>query len=336
VLVLLTGALLYTKGRAEIPTGMKPSGALKEMMDSAALSTDPRTIVSPGSEAGEAGKHYRSLAAAVAGQAKDYDTARRSLLDAARSGLSQAGRASLLQKQQAAASSMAPALSDLIAGAKCKDGNLFAGNPAEVVNYTPFENKPVLPTLQIVGNFALDHAATLAQANPDSSEANDLRRAVFQLGRLLYEERPNWRAYEVGLELMSGASMRLRTAATDPAEKTKLEGFARACETNLTKFRRLAQDGLYQIPMEGQIWPKTGDVMEIAQKSNEPMWRAQATLRLGVLKGIRGVSATDQAICELIIDSIAAKAEEPANVRAAAAAAKNISSAERQRTDRVY
>jgi hypothetical protein len=76
--------------------------------------------------------------------------------------------------------------------------------------------------------------------------------------------------------------------------------------------------------------------MDVAQNSKEPAWQAQALLRLGVLKGMSGVDSTNQQVAEQIIDQFVDKADAPANVRAAAKAAKNITTMERQLTNNIY
>lgn len=292
-----------TPARVSAPSGMLPMG-----MKSAALSTDPRTVVPPGTDDGDAGELYHAAAGAVKKKARKY-----------REFVAARGQAAKLD----AARPIEEDIALLVQAAACARMTLFADRPGEVVNYD--NAKPVLPELEQLGNTAVSISGLYYQSDP--AKARSYMRAAFALGRNLYEERIVFEEYRIGLALMSNANGMLAqygTDADDAARVKGLDGFQIVVDGQLQNVQPL-WGAISGITADGQASPYNGDLFLFARESDEPLWRVESLLKLGRLRYTAGVGYGDQAGAARLLKQTAKRADVPPAVRAAAAAGRDLS-----------
>ncbi|HEX8913782.1 MAG TPA: hypothetical protein VF796_15585 [Humisphaera sp.] len=331
VLLVATGTLLFLRGRPQVyaPTS---TGQLKVFMKKADLSTDPVSLVPKGTDPGDGGAQYLAFASGYdKAKFKTWNDLYARAADPDQSKPQAAKDAAKKAADKLATSGNFDGMfGPLIAGSKSSSASIFTANPTHLINYRGEENKMVLPELVAGGMAALQYASALKPTNPQ--RARDLQVAVFQLGRALYQERVSWKEYEAGLKLMGEAAFRM--ALLPPAQAVgdaaALKSFTEECNGRLSEYREQVQVAFYSVLSGNEMWKLTGDVIEVATKSPEPMWQVQALMRLGVIKTLSQVSALDQEHISNLLTQTAARTDLPANVKAAATNADKITTAERQ------
>lgn len=305
IIAALTSGLIYWKGR---PEGISaPTGTLKLAMTSAALKVDPKSIVPPGTRDEDGGQYYRQAANDVVSKAKTYEKFQKAQGPAKRK------MAAELQGE----------IDLLVKAAGCSKLTLSAANPKELVSYA--NAKPLLPDLQLLGNTTVNVAAFFlapGTTTKDPKKGRQYLEAVFHLGRCLYEERLSFDEFRIGLELMANAAGRLQAyKAIDTSQNDAFTSFLSGCTAEPYITTWLVVSG---IPEEGKMAAAPGDIFRLAQESGEPMWRAEATLKLGRMYWMKGVRYGDQQGAKRIVEMLSAKTDLPPNVKAAAAAAQDI------------
>jgi hypothetical protein len=315
VIVVFTAAIIIIGG---VPGAMtKPTKQLPAALQPVTLATDPNAVLPQGTESGNAGDFYRQAAAAYK-QDKRLFTA---FLTANKDGKHPE------QKIEAAAA-LEPTLDLLVKARNCKKMDLFASKPEEVVNYEPFDAKPVLPELQQLGTVANGVAANyLAKGNAEMGK--QYAEAAFVMGRNLYNERVCFDEYRIGAEAMSNATAALANPnfgayGKDPTVTGQLsklggdiDGYNRKSYTVMKAITR--------IPAENEAdLPYAGDMFDIALHGQDPMWRAEALLKVGRMQYMDKVQAADQKGARRMLEQVAADPSAPKNVRAAAEAGRTL------------
>lgn len=305
-ILLFTGWLIYSQGTA--PSVSAPTRTLKVGMMSAALKTEPRSILPPGGGDADAGDAYREAAAWVKANKRKLEVIEKGGLNPA--------------AMSAAFAELEEGLDLLVKGAQAPKMNLFAKDPKEVVNYE--NTKPLLDELNRLGKAAGQVAASYYGKDGDGKDPAKAKRyaeAAFHLGRNLYEERQAFAEYQVGHDVMTNAAgiMAKRTHKDSPkaAELAALSG-----ET--LKHVEVLWTAISGIPNDGKTIPFPGDVIDIAQNSPEPMWQTEALLKLGRMRWMKGVKYGDQRGAERILKAMADRPDVKANVKAAAKAGRDL------------
>jgi hypothetical protein len=218
-----------------------------------------------------------------------------------------------------APSSQTPAaLAALIDVRHHKRMELFASDYKSLISYD--SDHPRLMKLDECGEWCYKAGLSL-HVHGRSKEAEPFLEAAFALGRQLYRERLIFDEYQDGAGLMDDTARAMIQTVTKGSE----------LYDNLTEFDR--QLGEYQDNRVMPIWAvissvnqdvinrTAGDVLAFATTSEEPMWRVEATLKLGRYKYDAGtlgdqISAA-RAVRQLTLD------HDP-TVAAAAAAARDL------------
>ena len=312
VLAISTTSLIWWKGRPGDPEISQPTGALKVMLAKVSMTPEPSGVL-PATGEQDAAVFYREAAARVESKKQTYraydnDETRK-------------------PAKPASAKALQADVDLLVKAAECGRMNLFASSPGEVVNYTQYNRKPILQSLQLLSNVALDLAMEYKAKN-DYASARKYRQAVYMLGRFLYEERQAWVEYELGLRLMEDSTFMLAgIPGIEPATADQLKQINDQCTEKRKELIKLVHQSMYAIgnaQKDAVKLPMVGDVFEVATKSQEPFWQAQAVLRLGVLQRSAGVSGNDQFHCRKLLNELDARTDLKPNVKAAVAAAKTL------------
>ena len=206
-------------------------------------------------------------------------------------------------------------ISLLIDARHYKEMNLFAKDPPSVINYDSRHER--LENLAGAGKYA-NLAGLSLHLHNKNQDAKKYLEAAFALGRHLYHERLIDEEYEDGVSLMAGATAAMLQIAP---KGSKLFD-------QLTEFDkgRNDYDGKHMTPIRRAITsadPRVletyaGDVFVFAKEAKEPMWRVEATLKLGRYRFDAGTFGDQVGAVRAIHDLL--KDPDPRVVAAATAA----------------
>lgn len=314
IIIALTAGLIVWKGRPAERS--QPTGGLKVAMASAEIQPDPKAVITPGTKDQDAGDIYRQLAATVKAKSRLYDLQHGDFVRTTGA------------KKRAMIKAVEPEMDLLIEAGKSARMNLFAKNPAEIVNYA--NRKPILPELQATALTGLSVAGMWA--TPDSSKTNskpenpekarELLEGIYHLGRFLAEERVTFEEYRIGVDLMSNAAKLLaRYGGHNPAKKEEIDVFSQ--QIGLERYLPVVQV-ITMVPEETKMMSMPGDIFDVALNSKEPMWQVEAILKLGRMRFMRGVKGPDQRDANKVLNELAARTDLAPNVKAAAVAARDL------------
>ena len=304
VIAVMFGVIFYTQGTA--PTVSKSTGQLVKLATSTKLPTDPKPLVPDGSEACNAGEHYRQAIADYLASEREYDN--------------------VLRIQGAAYRQAAQQLKgvDLVLqAAKCSKMDLYASKPKDVANYE--RSRPGLDAIQMIGQIVNRLAASLAKEDP--KRAKEYAEALFLLGRRLYEERVVFLEYTVGIDLMANAAntMAKQTHADDKARAETMAEFVKNVQSYTGDNLKDLWTKVSQIEEPGKPLPVPGDIFDVATNPNvDPMWRTEAALKLGRMRWMLSVTAADQKGANRTLKQLADDPSAPLSVRTAAAAGRDL------------
>lgn len=318
VIVAFTMAIIIIGG---VPAAMtKPTKQFPAALQPVTFSTDPNAVLPPGTDDGNAGEYYRQAAAAYKADLKGKK------LFAAFQKANRDGKHP--EDKVAAGGPLEPTLDLLVKARNCKKVDLFASKPEEIVNYEPFDAKPVLPELQQLGTVASGVAAVYL-AKGDAEKGKKYAEAAFVMGRNLYNERACFDEYRIGVEAMSNATAALSNptfgayakdaGVTGPLSKLAgdIDGYNKKSFTIMKAITRIPADNEAELPF-------AGDMFDIALHGQDPMWRAEALLKVGRMQYMDKVQAADQKGAKRIAAQVADDPSAPKNVRAAAEAARTL------------
>ena len=217
------------------------------------------------------------------------------------------------------------AAEDIVAATRSHHGWLFLPHPEQVINYE--QTKPPLEALELLGRVMVDRLALLGEKAGDHDAAARYAGSAFALGQMLCTERVCYAEFDLGMQLLGKSTpllARVAEAKGDAAGAAALRDFdARRVQFVKEQIEPVARFVRTIDPKT--IGRRTGDVFELARRSDERMWRVEAILALGrvrFLAGEGGTAATQRAATRLVTE-LAASDPDPA-IRAAAAAARDL------------
>jgi hypothetical protein len=217
------------------------------------------------------------------------------------------------------------AVEKLIAASAGDNATVFADRPGEIINYD--HTKPPIEALRGLGRVLVDRLALLNQRAGNQEQAQRYAGAVFILGRRLCEERLCYAELDVGLELLGKATPLLITAAEKSGQADRAVALKAFDQQRLALVREQIEPVLRVVrSIDGDVVGRhAGDMFELARRSPERMWRAEAILALGRLRFFAGGGATasDQREATRLVTELAEKDADPI-VRAAAIAARDL------------
>ena len=296
------GLLFYFTGVP--PRISEPSGKMTYGLQPIAPLTNLATLAPYGTKDADAADSYRAAAAKRKDDRREFDKFLHS------------------KAKLADLPPIEPTLELLVAGAECSHMNLFAKKPSEVVNYD--NERPILENLKTLGAEAVSASGPVEKS--DAAKAKRWMEGALVLGRHLFEERQDFDEYSIGLGLISNAATMLS------AYEERHGGSAR-----VGQLKQLATEARGQLQKAEPLWTAIsgierlnqpldypGDMFDIAKNSKEPMWQAEALLKLGRMQHMGSVTYGDQRGAARLLKSMAERTDLPPNVKAAAVAGRDL------------
>ena len=261
LLVMVVFQPLYTASRPPLPSG--PSGVFPNLLSRVALPADPRAAV-PGmmEENCDAGDLYRRAIEEHDANPRAYEK--------------------YFKSPRTAQAEKPKAVELLTQATRCSNARLFSQTPSELLNYKA--DTPAVETIERLGRIA-NQVGLLHRLDKKPQEARRYFEAMFVLGYHLYAERVAWSEFTAGVNLMADAARglaRLETDAGNPDRAASLEHFAQVIDEY-----KLKQFELYKVVSTidtGMVGRHGGDILALARRSPERMWRGEAILAVGRMK----------------------------------------------------
>jgi hypothetical protein len=215
-----------------------------------------------------------------------------------------------------------------------KDMTLFSKDPGKVINFE--REKTPIEELRKVGD-ATATKALMLKAKKDTDGARKYAEAAFALGAKMYKERVVYEELDAGLGIMGAACGVLGGLAQDAGDKERVAQITAFVEARI-KFSEPGKSRVYDLhkitkTIDGKIsGERAGDVLAVAEKSKERMWRVEACLQLARTHRFVGDEgrAADQRYAQLLLRKIAENDPDPV-VKIAAAKARDITDDEYNR-----
>jgi len=170
---------------------------------------------------------------------------------------------------------VSPAMDLLISAAGASKGGVFAKKPSAVVRYNPDQSEALKPAEQL-GRIAIRIGLQYnAAKKPD--DAKKYLQAGFALGYAMCNERLVYHELRIGQDLMRSAALNLMTIDKEHGADFKaIDGLYRQFTEGLQKYMFL-----FNPSDERAIAKNAGDVFNLAQNSQERMYRIEAIMMLG-------------------------------------------------------
>ncbi|HXE53848.1 MAG TPA: hypothetical protein VN541_12575 [Tepidisphaeraceae bacterium] len=255
VMVLATVAWMF---KVSVPQGeSQPQGLIPGAYQAIALPMDPKLIMPPGNKECDAGQLYRQALIQFQANPRPYnDPIHASAFDL-------------------------PAVQLMVDATDCGRAEIFGAHLQQLINYNN-EQPEIDAFIKMADAASIVGMGHAVDNNPD--QAMPYFRAVFALGRRLFNERITWREMSAGLSIMSEATVGMAKLADqkhDAARADQLRRFQRETDAYRTKLQQTVASPLSN-PVESYDSKYAGDVFAIAKDSDAAqVWRVQAILHLG-------------------------------------------------------
>jgi hypothetical protein len=209
----------------------------------------------------------------------------------------------------------------LMQAAPARSGAIFYSRPRELINYQ--HDKPQLEALRVLGRVCIDRLGLLNARAGKNDEAMKCYRAGMALGWGLVAERLTYDELALGLELMAKSSAGMAKIAQPELAKGLAEFDRRRAQYVQQRVEPLVR--ITRALDANIVGTHTGDLFEIAKRSNAHMWRIEAILALGRLKYFAGTGGTkaDQINAQKFLRDLAAN-DGSEIIRIAAEAARDL------------
>ncbi len=170
---------------------------------------------------------------------------------------------------------VSPAMDLLISAVGATKSGVFAKKPAEVVMYNPDQSFALKPIEQL-GRVAI-RIGLQSNAAKKPDDAKKYLLAAFSLGYAMCSERLVYHELRIGQDLMRSAAINLGTIDKQHgAEFKSIDAQYKAFTEGLEKFRFM-----FNPSDDRAIAKNAGDVFNLAQNSQERMYRIEAIMMLG-------------------------------------------------------
>jgi hypothetical protein len=210
------------------------------------------------------------------------------------------------------------AMQQILDAAHLSSMNLFAKDPAGLIDYQ--SDHPVLDGLSKLGEEMNAVALRFKQAGKPNDARNFLT-AVYALGVNLVRERLDYDEFSHGTGLMDGALQGLQEL--EPVGSSKAQDL-QSRQDAMTNFNQQTVQPIYDVLASAdpvKIAANAGDIFRFATKSQEPMFRVEAILKLGRYR-FDSARPADQLAAPRFLRNLS---QDPnAAIRAAAQAAANL------------
>jgi len=280
IVLAVAGMLAFLEKAGGISPPSAEFAAHPAYLDKLSLPVSPRSIVKM-NESCDSGDAYRQAIAAYENEPVKYEN--------------------FLLSRSAGPVPPLAAVDKVIEAAHCSTMDLFYKSPAEVVNYKA-EREP-LKAIRTAGQAAIN-AGLRKKADPkkpDPDAAMKYFEAAFCLGTKLFEERVVYEELEDGLALMGQAAVAMASVVKDkdPARAQALLDFDKQTR-DYFKDRIAPVWRVISSIDQAVIEAHAGDVFRIAADSHEPVWRAEALLKLGRYRFNAGRAADQRAALRVL------------------------------------
>jgi hypothetical protein len=208
----------------------------------------------------------------------------------------------------------------LIEAAGCSSMDLFASQPAELIQYG---GSPALEELRGLGD-AMLRRGLVAQTQGRADDARGYFQAAFALGEKLYRERVRFSELDLGLKLMGDAAVqmaRLAESTGDSPRAAQLRQFDDARRTLIEGQIMPMRQVLHSVDAQ-TIGQHVGDILYLAEHAEDRMWRVEAIMASGRLRYFVGAGGTrgDQLAAGRLLRSLSDEADPAISTAARAAA----------------
>ena len=211
----------------------------------------------------------------------------------------------------------------LKASTAASTGKIFAPNPSAAVIHGGKRYEAVKP-IEVPGRCVLRIANMyMGQKKPD--EARKYYEAAFNLGYAMYTERLTYPEFEIGAEFMRVSALQLGKMDKDKAEQMQL--FYDDTQTYLTGLKDNGFPTLFNPANRRAVDEHSGDVFNLAQHSNERMWKIEAILMLGHYKYFATHAGDQRGATKVLAQMAADDTLDPA-VKAAVKASQDLTLAD--------
>ncbi len=164
----------------------------------------------------------------------------------------------------------------LIKAGKLKGGGVFKENISEIITYDA--DKPRLHRIKALNDVYFRLAALYKNANQEN-RAKEIYQALFSLGVKLCEERYVKEEWQRGRNILAiGLYLGRMMEASSPATAAQFK----ACEDQFLPFFKQHME-MTQTAVQ-YFYPNPADMVALAQKAGDMMWRVEGILQLGRIK----------------------------------------------------
>jgi hypothetical protein len=215
--------------------------------------------------------------------------------------------------------SAVPGLRAMLDGAQFARMDLFRSNPGPIVNYD-HDKEPLYALDQVA------HATAQVALRNKPAIAGRCYTAILSLGIKLHRERVVYEELAMGEELMGIACDGLKSVAhgaNDSAREQSIEQFdTQRLSANAAEIQPVWAV-LGSVDMN-TISAYAGDWFALSKDKNvDPLWQVEGTLKLGQLK-YSAARLADQKTAQRLLIELASDPSEPAAIRAAAVAGRDL------------
>lgn len=291
----LTGMILFFYGTA--PSVSESSGKFTAFVRSANLSVDPASFdLKPGTKDADAWDLHKQVIANYIADSHasfaDQEAAKK-----------HHGNAQWLHDNQDKTG-----VPLILEAAECAKCSKVVGPPEAIINYTspfPFDE---IEAMHDAGIDACSMAA-IDLSRKNGKKAEPLLRAAFVLGYRMYIDRLSFWEYTAGTDLMKQAASGEARIAADAKDDSTADHYIKLGDaidkwTDEAKVLWAAISGIAS--SDNQHLDYAGDMFEIARtKTNDPMWRIEAILKLGRMRFMESAGHFDQSGATRLVTKLA-------------------------------
>ncbi len=298
VFLLIVGAVLWEVAEAGKPSDPTEFGQ-KASSYTVELPIDPASVAPWMADSADASSLYQEAITIYLANPNDYNAV-------ATNGV---------QASPEQVDNTAPAIDLLIKASKAKSSSIFSSKPDQVINYDV--RLPRLNAIITLGNTVIQLG--LRNNKTDPARAKTLYQAAFSLGVRLYEERLRFAEFDAAQRQLGDSANSLARLAVAESQ-TKLAESLQDFDQQRVKYYGALLNSVHA-NIGGAVEPHTGDMLALADKAGDPMWRVEAILALGRCKYSSDRFGDKQGAVVKLAEL--AESAEP-RIRAAAIAAKNL------------
>jgi hypothetical protein len=199
--------------------------------------------------------------------------------------------------------------------ARSERRGVFEGAMGLVINYDV--ERPGLEAARTMGRAAI-RFALLANVEGRKDVARRYAEAAFALGAKLYEERLTYAEFDVAQDLLGSAAPTLAKLATEAGEGEYGESMADFNRKRIEYWKTRIQPVQQAVQV---MEANAGDLLALAEKGGDAMWRVEAVLALGRCK-YAAERGADQRAATRMLEKVSGNGEP--RVRLAAEAARDL------------